>query len=221
MKHAVIVVGGFAGLNCARKLASRSDVQITLIDKNNYQQFQPLLYQVATAWLAPSNAAFSLRNVLRHHTNVDVKMAEVVSADLKTRTVKTADGQSYESDVLILAAGAPANFFEAPGADKYTYPLYSLRNAEFLRSRLLEVLESVDRAPSLAAKGALNFVVVGAGSTGADTAGTLGDMTQRMLKNVYRDMDLSKAQVILVDMGHDVLNGFSGKCHKDVRKDIG
>ena len=162
MKHVVIVGGGFAGLNCARKLAAHSDIRITLIDKNNYQQFQPLLYQVATAILAPSNAAFALRGVLKRHSNVDVKLGEVVSVDLKTRTVETAEGQKYQGDYLVLAAGSQANFFGTPGADQHTYPLYSLRDAELLRSRLIAVLESADRDPSLIAKGALNFVIVGA-----------------------------------------------------------
>jgi NADH dehydrogenase len=211
MKHVVIVGGGFAGLNCARKLAAHPDIRITLIDKNNYQQFQPLLYQVATAILAPSNAAFALRNVLRCHSNVDVKLGEVVSVDLKARSAETAEGQKYQGDYLVLAAGSQANFFGTPGADKHTYPLYSLHDAELLRSRILAVLESADRDPSLIAKGALNFVIVGAGPTGAETAGTLGDMTQRMLKDVYKDLDLSKAQIFLVDMGHSVLSTFSQK----------
>ncbi len=116
MKHVVIVGGGFAGLNCARKLAAHADIRITLIDKNNYQQFQPLLYQVATAILAPSNAAFALRGVLKRHANVDVKLGEVVSVDLKTRTVETAEGQKYQGDYLVLAAGSQANFFGTPGA---------------------------------------------------------------------------------------------------------
>src|ERR1700748_3089052 len=111
MKHVVIVGGGFAGLNCARKLASHSEIRITLIDKNNYQQFQPLLYQVAAGFLAPSNVAFSLRNVLVRHPNVDVRMDEVISADLTTRTVKTVNGQSYQGDILVLAAGSQAKFF--------------------------------------------------------------------------------------------------------------
>jgi NADH dehydrogenase len=211
MKHVVIVGGGFAGLNCARKLAAHPDIRITLIDKNNYQQFQPLLYQVATAILAPSNAAFALRNVLRCHSNVDVKLGEVVSVDLKARSAETAEGQKYQGDYLVLAAGSQANFFGTLGADKHTYPLYSLHDAELLRSRILAVLESADRDPSLIAKGALNFVIVGAGPTGAETAGTLGDMTQRMLKDVYKDLDLSKAQIFLVDMGHSVLSTFSQK----------
>ena len=211
MKHVVIVGGGFAGLNCARKLASHPDIRITLIDKNNFQQFQPLLYQVATAVLAPSNAAFSLRNVLQRHSNVDVKLGEVVAVDPKTRTAETAEGQKYQGDYLVLAAGSQANFFGTPGADKHTYPLYSLHDAELLRSRILAVLESADRDPSLIAKGALNFVIVGAGPTGAEMSGTLGGMTQRMFKDLYKDLDLSKAQIFLVDHGHSVLSAFSQK----------
>jgi NADH:ubiquinone reductase (H+-translocating) len=211
MKHVVIVGGGFAGLSCARKLASNPNVHVTLIDKNNYQQFQPLLYQVATALLAPDNAAFSLRSLLRGHANVDVKMAEVVSADLKTRTVKTADGKTYQGDFLVLAAGAHANFFGTIGADRHTYPLYSLRDAELLRSRILMVLESVDRDPSLIEQGALNFVVVGGGPTGTETSGSLGHLIQTAKKDLYNNLEWTKAQVFLVDSGQTVLNAFSKK----------
>ncbi len=188
MKHVVIVGGGFAGLNCARKLAAHPEIRITLIDKNNYQQFQPLLYQVAAGFLAPSNVAFSLRNMLVKHPNVEVKMDEVVSADLTTRTVITAQGQTYHGDYLVLAAGSQANFFGTPGADQYSYPLYSLHDAELLRSRILAVLEAADRDPSLIAKGALNFVLVGAGPTGTEMSGTLGDMIHRALKEEYPNL---------------------------------
>src|SRR5579862_8755399 len=118
-RHVVIVGGGFAGLNCACKLASHKEFKITLIDKNNYQQFQPLLYQVASALLAAQNAAFPFRSVLHHLDNVDVKMVEVVSADLATRTVCTSDGQEYQGDYLVLAAGSQANFFNTPGAKEH------------------------------------------------------------------------------------------------------
>jgi NADH dehydrogenase len=211
MKHVVIVGGGFAGLSCARKLASKPGIHVTLIDKNNYQQFQPLLYQVATALLAPDNAAFSLRSLLRGHANIDVKMAEVISGDLKTRTVKTADGNTYQSDFLILAAGAQANFFGTPGANKYGYALYSLRDAQLLRSRILMLIESVDRDPSLINQGALNFVVVGAGPTGTETSGSLEHLIQTARENVYDKLELTKAQVFLIDGGHTVLNAFSRK----------
>src|SRR5260370_17489853 len=132
MKHVTIVGGGFDRLNCTQKLATTADIHITLIDKNNYQQFQALLYQVPTGILSSDNAAFSLRSVLRHHPNVDVKMAEVISADLKTRSVETTDGKIYHGDFLVLAAGSQVNFFGTPGADKNPYPLYSLRHPDLL-----------------------------------------------------------------------------------------
>jgi NADH:ubiquinone reductase (H+-translocating) len=212
LKHVVIVGGGFAGLNCARKLAAQGNVRVTLIDKNNYQQFQPLLYQVATAALAPSNIAFNLRSVLKGYPSVDVKMAEVVSVDLSTRTAVTAEGQKYQGDFLVLAAGSQPNFFGTPGADQNSYPLYSLRDAELLRSRILAVLESADRDPSLIAKGALNFVIVGAGATGAEMAGAFGDLAQvRKKKKRIQDLAGDEAQIILVDQSHAVLNAFSEK----------
>ncbi len=93
MKHVVIVGGGFAGFNCARKLSAHRDIRITLIDKNNYHQFQPLLYQVAAGFLSPSSVGFSLRNMLVPHPSVEVKLDEVVSCDLNTRTVTTARGE--------------------------------------------------------------------------------------------------------------------------------
>ena len=211
MKHVIIVGGGFAGLNCARKLAAHPEIRITLIDKNNYQQFQPLLYQVAAGFLAPSNVAYSLRNILVKHPNVEVKMAQVVSADPATRTVVTAQGQSYHGDYLVLAAGSQANFFGTPGAEKNSYPLYSLHDAELLRSRILSVLEAADRDPSLVAKGALNFVLVGAGPTGAEMSGTLGDMLHRAFKEEYPNLPLNEANIYVVDMGHSVLSAFSPK----------
>jgi NADH dehydrogenase len=216
VKHVVIVGGGFAGLNCARKLATNPNVRITLLDKNNYQQFQPLLYQVATAILAPDNIAFNLRTALRGHPNVDVKMTEVVSIDLNARTVETGDGQQYQGDFLVVAAGSQANFFGTPGADKNSYPLYSLHDAERLRSRILAMLESADRDPSLVAKGALNFVIVGAGPTGTEIAGAFGDMLQAALKEKtsdrpYKDLGVHGAQILLVDGGHAVLSAFSSK----------
>lgn len=103
MKHVVIVGAGFAGLHCALKLAHRPEVTVTLLDKNNYQQFQPLLYQVASGLLAPTNAAFALRSVLHKAANVSVQMAEVVSADLAARVFQTSNGQTYQGDYLVLA----------------------------------------------------------------------------------------------------------------------
>jgi NADH dehydrogenase len=168
-----------------------------------------LLYQVASAALSPSNTAFNLRGVLREHPNVDVKLTEIVSVDLSTRSATSAEGQTYQGDFLVLAAGSQANFFGTPGADKYSYPLYSVRDAEALRSRIIAVLESVDRDPSLIEKGALNFVIVGAGATGTEMAGAFGDAFHYSLKRMLSDANVARGQVLLADGGHAVLHGFS------------
>ena len=217
-KHVVVVGGGFAGLACARKLGSKPNVRVTLLDKNNYQQFQPLLYQVATAILASGNIAFNLRGILHNHANVDVKMTEVTSIDPHTHTVETSHGQRYQGDYLVLAAGAQANFFGTPGAEEYSYPLYSLRDAQQLRSRILAMLESADRDPSLVDKGALNFVIVGGGPTGAEMAGAFGDMLLTALKTEpgkrgYKHLGEGGriAHIFLVDGGDAVLKAFSPK----------
>src|SRR5215471_17344111 len=175
MKHVVIVGGGFAGFHCARQLGKHTDIRVTLIDKNNYQQFQPLLYQVAAGFLAPSNVAFSLRNMLLPYPRVEVKLDEVASADLSLCKVTTVRGHTFEGDYLVLAAGSQANFFGTAGAEQYALPLYSVLDAENLRSRLLSVLEATDRNPEHVRQGALNFVLIGAGPTGTEMAGALGD----------------------------------------------
>ena len=115
----VIVGAGFAGLGCARALAG-TDVDVTLIDRNNYHQFLPLLYQVATAQIASDDVGTPLRNLFRGDDNVDVKQAEVVHVDAGTRTVTTADGATYTGDYLVLATGSRPNFYRTPGADKHT-----------------------------------------------------------------------------------------------------
>ena len=114
-KHVVIVGGGFAGLGCARKLAGRDDIRVTLIDKHNYHQFQPLFYQLATCQLASSDVATSLRKPFRKHGNVAVRMGEVTAVDTVAKAVTLASGQTIAGDFLVLAAGSQPNFFHTPG----------------------------------------------------------------------------------------------------------
>src|SRR3954468_19526426 len=137
MKHpgtsVVVVGGGFAGVACAKTLAAH-DVAVTLIDKHNYQQFQPLLYQVATGMLAAPDVARPLRGLFRKAATVRVKGAEIDKVDAAAKTVTTVEGTTFTGDYLVLAMGARPNFFGTPGADEFAFPLYSLDDAELLRS---------------------------------------------------------------------------------------
>jgi NADH:ubiquinone reductase (H+-translocating) len=217
-RHVVIVGGGFAGLGCAQRLAEHDDVRVTLIDRNNYHQFQPLLYQVATSQLAPSDIAHSLRSVFADQENVDVKLAEIAEVDPAARTVTSTDGERWDADVLVLAAGSQPNFFGTPGAPESSFPLYSLDNATELRSRILGILEQADRDPELIERGALNFVIVGGGPTGVEVAGAIADMISVTVPATYEDLDAGAAQIHLVDHGDALLKPFSDKAHAYVAK---
>jgi NADH dehydrogenase len=217
-RHVVIVGGGFAGLGCAQRLADHDDIRVTLIDRNNYHQFTPMLYQVATSQVAATDIANSLREVFGDKGNVDVKLAEVTSIDLPSRTVRSAEGDEYSGDALVLAAGSQPNFFGTPGAPENSFPLYSLDDATRLRSRILALFEHVDRDPSLVQRGALTFVVVGGGATGVEVAGALADMINITLPAEYVDLDHTTAHVHILDFGDALLKPFSDKAHKYVSK---
>jgi NADH:ubiquinone reductase (H+-translocating) len=217
-KHVVVVGGGFAGLGCAQRLADQEDVRITLLDRNNYHQFQPLLYQVATSLLAASNISHSLREVFAGRDNVDVKLAEISEVDLATRTVRSSEGEEWTGDALVLAAGSQPNFFGTPGASENSFPLYSVDDATRLRSRILGLLEQVDSHPELLQRGALNFVIVGGGPTGVEVAGALGDMIAETVPAEYHNIDTTRAHIYLVDLGDALLKPFSDKAHGYVSK---
>src|SRR4051794_22311401 len=219
--HAVVVGGGFAGVGAVKRLARDDEVKITLIDRQNYHQFQPLLYQVATSQLASSDIAFSLRKLFRNDANVDVKLGEVVELDPATRSVTLADGERFAGDSLMIGAGSRPNFFHTPGAAEHALPLYSLDDATRLRSRILEVFEAADRDPSLVEQGALTFVVVGGGPTGVELAGALADLIHETMTGEYHHLAVSAAQIHLVDLGHTLLGAFSDKAHDYAAKVLG
>ena len=220
-RHVVVVGGGFAGIACAQRLAKQDGVQVTLLDRHNYHQFQPLLYQVATCQLAPADIAASLRKVFHDRENVDVKLEDVVALDPAARTVTTADGREYSGDAVVLAAGSQPNFFRTPGAEEHALPLYSLDDATRLRSQILGVFEAADRNPRLVEEGALNFVIVGGGATGVEVAGALADMIHDTLPSEFRDLAVTAAQVHVVDLGHTLLAPFSDTAHDYVAKVLG
>jgi len=205
------VGGGFAGVACAQELA-KQDVDVILLDQNNYHQFQPMLYQVATAKLDASDLARPLRGIFRHNKTVEVRHTGVTSIDPDARAVTTALGSKITGDYLVLAPGAQANFFGTPGAAEHSLPLYSVNDAERLRGRILEVLDATSERPELIEKGALNFVIVGGGPTGVETAGALAEALRDVVPERYQSLALP-AQVHLVDHGDVLLAPFSEKAH--------
>jgi NADH:ubiquinone reductase (H+-translocating) len=218
--HVIVVGGGFAGVASAKGLAGKKGVRVILLDKNGYHQFQPLLYQVATAELTPRDIAFDLEDLFEDHANVEVRKAEVASADPEARSVTLADGSTIEGDVLVLAAGSQPNFFHTPGAEEHTFPLYSLDDAERLRSRVLQLFQDASAKPELVEEGALNIVVIGAGATGVESAGALAELVHDVMPHVYEQLAIAGARVILVDLGHTVLAPFSDEAHAYAAKQL-
>jgi NADH:ubiquinone reductase (H+-translocating) len=212
IKHVVIVGGGFAGVGCAQQLARNHEVHVTLVDQHNYHQFQPLFYQVATAQLAVEDVGFPLGRIFRNCPNVDIKVAQVNSVDPKARRVSTEEGQVYQGDFLVLAAGAQANFLGIPGAETNSFPLYSLIDAERLRSRLLALFEDCDREPGLIEQGALNVVIVGGGATGTEVAGALADVIHYFASGKFEHL-VKPTHIYLVEHGPTLLAPFSPKAH--------
>ena len=160
-------------------LAGQPGVRAMIFDKNGFHQFQPLLYQVATAELTPNDVAFDLDHIFVEHDNVEAYTLEVTATDPHNHSITLADGNTVKGDVLVLAAGAQPNFFRTPGAAEFAFPLYSVADAKNVRSRILELFEDVAHQPDLVAAGALNFVVVGAGPTGVEVAGALSELVAR------------------------------------------
>src|SRR5262249_2310789 len=156
---------GFAGVACARELAKHDGVAVTLIDRNDYHQFQPLLYQVATSMLAARDIAYPLRRIAAEFHDFEAKRADVVALDPVARTVTTGTGETYAGDSPALPAGSHPSFFGTPGAE-HSFPLYSLDDADRLRTRVIHAFEEADRDPGLIEQGALDFVIVGGGPTG-------------------------------------------------------
>jgi len=207
----VIIGGGFAGVACARHLAAEKDVAVTLIDRNDYHQFQPLLYQVATSMLAPRDIAYPLRKIAAEYEDFEAKRGDVVAIDPVAHSATTDTGETYAGDYLVLAAGSQPNFFGTPGAE-HAFPLYSLDDAQALSTRIVQSFEEADRDPERADDGALDFVVVGGGPTGVEVAGALSEMIKTTMLHEFPAL-APRAKVHLVDHGHELLKMFAEKGH--------
>ena len=190
----VIVGGGFGGLEAARALA-KAECEITLIDQRNYHLFQPLLYQVATAALSPSEIAWPLRHVLTRQANVRVVMTRATGVDLDARTVATEAGE-YPYDYLIVATGAAHSYFGKPQWETDAPGLKSLEDATELRRRVLSAFEEAETAPPEQRAALLTFVVVGGGATGVEMAGAVAELARDALSRDFRQIDPGQARVL-------------------------
>lgn len=204
-KPRIVIVGaGFGGLNAARTLA-KAPVQVTLIDRQNYHTFQPLLYQVATAGLSPGEIAAPVRSIFRSHKNVEVLMAEVTGFDLERRIVETPDAD-IPYDYLIVAAGASHAYFGHDDWEPFAPGLKTIEDALEIRRRVLLAFELAERqAATGESANPLNFVVVGAGPTGVELAGTLAEICRHALTHEFRSIDPARAHILLVEGGPRVL----------------
>ena len=203
----VIVGGGFGGLYAARALAT-APVALTVVDRTNHHVFQPLLYQVATASLSPSQIAYPIRGVLRRQENARVVLGEVTGVDLARRVVTLADGE-LPYDHLILATGARHSYFGHPEWEARAPGLKTLDDALRIRERILLAFERAERERDPERRRALlTFVVVGGGPTGVEMAGAIGEIACKVMARDFRDIDTRDTRTILVEAGPRLLPAF-------------
>jgi len=204
----LVIGGGFAGLWAVRALAG-APIDITLIDRCNHHLFQPLLYQVATGGLSAPAIAAPLRHILRRQKNVRVLMAEVCGIDRDARKLSLSAGDTLDFDWLLVASGATHAYFGNEKWAPYAPGLKTLDDAMHIRAQILGAFEQAELSNDPEVRAAwLNFVVVGAGPTGVELAGTLAEIARHTLKTEFRSIDPTRARVMLVEGGPRVLSGF-------------
>jgi NADH:ubiquinone reductase (H+-translocating) len=203
----VIVGAGFGGLRAAKALA-HLPVQIIVIDRKNHHTFQPLLYQVATAGLSPAEIAAPIREILHRHRNIEVLLGEVMDFDLEHRKIQL-HGHEIAYDYLIVAAGATHAYFGHDDWEPLAPGLKTIEDALEMRRRILLSYELAEREAALTGEHRpLNFVVVGAGPTGVELAGTLAEIARKSLPKNFRNIDPAKTRIILVEAGPSVLSAY-------------
>jgi NADH dehydrogenase len=202
--HVVILGAGFAGVGAMKKL-KKAPVKVTMIDKNDYHTFQPLLYQVATSELARTEVGFPVREMLHDRSDWVFHRATVTEIDLANKKVVAEGLEPISYDYLVLALGAVVNFFGTKGAAEHAFPLYTMSDAVKLKDHILERFETVDKNPALVDEGALTFAIVGGGPTGVETAGALAELIHLELKNDYPNLPVEKAEVHLYQRGPTLL----------------
>lgn len=206
--HVVIVGGGFGGLAAARSLADAC-VEITLVDRRNHHLFQPLLYQVATAGLAPGDIARPIRSILARQANLRVLLGEVIDIAREPMVVGLSDGTTIAGDYLILAAGTAPSYFGHPEWEQFAPGLKTIEDALEIRRRVLTAFELAERTEDIdELEACLTFVVIGAGPTGVEMAGAIAEIAFTTLVSDFRSFDPATARVILLEGANRVLSTY-------------
>ena len=217
-KPRVVIIGaGFAGLSIAKKLKNKG-LQVVLIDKHNYHNFQPLLYQVATGGLEAGSIAYPIRKVIQGYTDFYFRMTSVKEIDTKSQKIISEIGD-LNYDYLVLATGSKTNFFGNKEIERNAMSMKTIPQSLNIRSLILENFEQAVLLKDEAEKNSLiNFVLVGAGPTGVELAGALAEMKKAILQKDYPDLDITKMQINLVQSGDRILNTMSEASSADAQK---
>jgi NADH:quinone reductase (non-electrogenic) len=217
-RHKVVVLGGgFAGASVVRALKS-SGADVTLIDSRNFHLFQPLLYQVATGSLSPSEISAPLRSIFRGQENVRVLLGEAQKIDAERRFVGLADGTRVAYDTLVVAIGSSTSYFGHDDWQEYAHGLKSIEDATAMRGRIFSAFEHAELVGGEDAKPWLTFVIVGGGPTGVELAGALSEIAHKTLKDDFRSIRPEQAQLILVDLSPRILMTFSERISSHAEK---
>jgi NADH dehydrogenase len=208
-KRIVIVGGGFGGLNLAQTL-NGSDFQIVLIDQHNHHNFQPLLYQIATAGLMPDAIVAPFRNIFNNQDNLFFRMARVEKIDDEKNRIETDIGWA-QYDYLVLATGATTNFFGMDRVEKHAYTLKSIEDALELRSAFIQYLEAAVSRQDIDENECMHFVLIGGGPTGLEMAGALAELKKNEIKKGYPDLDNDRIKIHLIEMGEELLAPMSAE----------
>ena len=216
----VLIVGaGFAGLSCAKALA-RAPVRTILLDRNNYHQFSPLLYQVATSAVDSSDIAYPVRAILRKIPNAQFRLGDVEVVDLERRTVRT-DRGSISYDFLVLACGSTSTYFGNESIAERSYAMKTLTDSLLLRNHILSRFESADWAvDERARKELLTFAIVGGGPAGVECAGALAELIARVLRRDFKELDTRAAEILLLQSGPALLEPFAPKLREAAKRKL-
>jgi NADH dehydrogenase len=220
LPRVVIVGGGFGGLQCAKALRGRP-VDVLLVDRHNYHLFTPLLYQVASCLLNPSEVTAPLRKVFRGSANVRYREGEVAGADFVGKVVRLADGAELPYDYLVLATGSQTNYYENQSVREHALGLKDLGEALQLRNHVLQCLERATTAPTEEERlRLLTFCIVGGGPTGVEYAGALGELARLVLPHEYPELSASSLRILLLEGGDRLLTMFVPRLSKYARREL-